>query len=117
MADIPPGALINLMTALTSTKAKLSIQLDNVVYDGLAYFYLIPETIIKGTEGALFIPSYMTHRSEDASGPIKAIHDYFKWMVSKAVERGLLTAEEGDRLDRGSHVAVPDSRFKDARKA
>jgi hypothetical protein len=111
VADLPPGMVISLMTALNSTKAQLTIQLDQVVCDGLAYFYLIPEKICKGTEGALFIPSYMVNRDQDASGPIKAMHDYFKWMVAKAVERKLLTSDEGERLDRGAHVAVPDSRF------
>lgn len=109
--DVPLFAILDLMAALSSTKAKINIYLDQIVSDGLAYFYLIADTIVPGHAGGMYIPSYADQREQDASGPWKAMHDFYKWVVSDATDRQLLTPEEADKLHRGSHVVIPMSRF------
>lgn len=109
--EVPLPSLLGLMSAIASTKAKIDIHLDQIVADGLAYFYLLADKITKGTEGALFVPSYVDQREEDKSGPWKAVHDFYMWVVDEAITKGLLTADEASKLHRGSHVIIPDDRF------
>jgi hypothetical protein len=109
--DVYLPNLIGLMTALMSTEAQIHFYLDQIVADNLAYFYLLPVKVIKGSEGALFIPSYTKQRQEDASGSQRAVIDFYKWTVDNAVTTGRLTTEEADKLHRGSPVVIPDNRF------
>lgn len=109
--DIDLMNTLALLTSLVSTKAKLSIYLDSIVCDNLAYFYLIPEKIIVGSEGALYIPSYSLTRSTDHSGSVKAILDFFKWITEEAAAKGILTQEEAMLLQDGTHVVIPTDRF------
>ena len=109
--DTPLFGLINLMSALTSTKATLDIHLDSIVFDTTAYFYLLADKITKGSEGALFIPSYILQRDQDMSASYRAMHDFYKWLIEEAVSKQLLTSDEASNLNRGSHVVVPDNRF------
>lgn len=109
--DVPLFAMLDLMSALASTKAKVIIHLDQVVSDSLAYFYLIADQIIPGHGGGMFIPSYADQREQDTSGPWKAMHDFYKWVVDTATANTLLTPEDADKLHRGSHTVIPMSRF------
>lgn len=111
LIDVPLQSLLSVMSALASTKATVEIHVDMVVTDGLAYFYLLADKITRGSEGALFIPSYVDQRDQDKSGPWKAVHDFYAWVVDDAVSRQILTEEEGSKLHRGSHVIVPNDRF------
>ncbi len=109
--DVNLPSLIHLMSALQATKAKLEMTLDHIVFDGLGYFYLLADGIIKGSEGALLLPSYLDQRGEDFSGPKKAIFDFFKWVVDKSVDKKFLTEEEALSLHKGNHVIIPENRF------
>lgn len=109
--NIPLGMTVTLMSALMSTKATIDIHLDQIVMDGLGYFYLMADKVSVGDCGDLFVPSYVGQRQQDHSVPWKAIHDLFAMIVENAVTMGRLTQEEADRLNDGSHVAVPPSRF------
>ena len=109
--DVPLFAILDIMVAIANTRAKVTIHLNQIVVDSLAYFYLIVDEVEKGCAGALFIPSYVDQRDQDTSGPWKAIHDFYKHVVENAVAKGLLTTEEASKLDRGSHVVIPKVRF------
>jgi hypothetical protein len=110
-SDTPLFGLINVMSALVATPATLEVHLDTIVFDTSAYFYLLADKINKGSEGALFIPSYVLQREQDVSASYRAMHDFYKWLIESAVEKNILTTEEGSSLNRGAHVVVPESRF------
>jgi hypothetical protein len=109
--DVPLTGIITLMNAVATTKARIVIHLDQLVGDGLAYFYLLATEVRKGVAGALYIPSYLDQRAEDASQSTKAVNGLYKWVVDNAVTTGRLTAEEASSLHRGKHVVIPDDRF------
>lgn len=109
---LPFDYLISTMAALANTKAKIEILLDQIVIDGLAYFYLLADEVTVLEGGALFIPSYVAHRSEDTSTPWKAVHDFYEWIVEDSVILGRLTEEEGQKLSSGTHVIIPVERFQ-----
>lgn len=111
VTGIPFAALMTLLSALANTQAKVEIILDQIVMDGMAYFYLLADKITACHAGALFIQSYVDQRSEDTSATWKAVHDFYRWIVEDAVVRGLITAEEAERLHSGSHVEIPVDRF------
>jgi len=112
VTGIPFSEFVDLLGAFANTKAQVDIQLDQIVVDGLAYFYLLADKVTKGYAGALFIPSYTVQREEHASAPWKAVHDLYKWIVEEAVSRGRLTEEEAERLHSGNSVVVPATRFE-----
>lgn len=107
ISGIPFSALMSLLSALANTKAKIDIILDQIVMDGLAYFYLLADTILVRAAGALYIESYVEQRPEDMSATWKAIHDFYSWIVEDASVRGILTSEEAEALNGGTDV-VPD---------
>jgi len=111
MTNIPLSRLTTVLGAIANTKATVEIMLDQIVIDGLAYFYLLAERVCVRECGALFIPSYIDNRVEDTSKPWQAVHDFYTWIVENAVSLGRLTQEEGDRLNRGQHVIIPKGRF------
>lgn len=109
--NIPFSSLITVMGALANTKAKIEILLDQIVIDGLAYFYLLADQVTAMEGGELFVPSYVDQRREDTSVPWKAVHDFYEWVVKDAVIKQWVTEEEAERLNAGSHVVVPYERF------
>lgn len=111
MTNIPLVSLTTILSAIANTKATVEIMLDQIVIDGLAYFYLLAQKVCVRDCGALFIPSYIDNRSEDTSKPWRAVHDFFTWIVENAVTSGRLTHEEGERLNSGQHVIISGSRF------
>ena len=111
MTNIPLACLTTILGAIANTKAIVEIVMDQIVIDGLAYFYLLAPRVCVRECGALFIPSYIENRSEDTSAPWRAVHDFYKWIVETAVTFGRLTHEEGERLNSGQHVVVPSNRF------
>lgn len=111
ITGIPYSCLISLLSSIVNTKAKVHILLDQLVCDGLAYFYLVADKIIKRDGGALFIPSYVENRVEDMSLPTKAVTDFFKWIVEDAKRIKLLTAEEEAQLHSGSYVILDTNRI------
>lgn len=104
--NISYAGMISTLAAFANTKAKIEIILDQIVVDGLAYFYLLADQITRKVGGALFIPSYIDQRSEDVSAIHRAVHDLFRWIVEDAVTAGRLTQEQADRLNSGEHVVL-----------
>lgn len=111
VTGIPFSCLMTLLAAIANTKAKVEIILDQIVMDGLAYFYLLADKITARHAGGLFIESYVVQRKEDTSGTWKAVHDFYHWIVDDAVLRGILTKEEADSINSGSDVIIPMDRF------
>lgn len=111
MTNIPLACLTTVLGAIANTKATVEIMLDQIVIDGLSYFYLLAQKICARECGSLFIPSYIENRSEDTSAPWRAVHDFYKWIVENAVNLGRLTQEEADRLNSGQHVVIPQGRI------
>jgi len=111
MTNIPLACLTTVLGAIVNTRAVVEIIMDQIVIDGLAYFYLLAQKVCVRECGALFIPSYIENRSEDTSAPWRAVHDFYKWIVENAVTLGRLTQEEGERLTSGQHVVIPVGRF------
>ena len=111
LTNIPFAALVTVMGALANTKAKIEILLDQIVIDGLAYFYLLADKVTALECGGLFVPSYVDQRREDTSVPWKAVHDFYEWIVSDAIVYGRLTEEEAERLNAGAPVVIPTERF------
>lgn len=109
-ANIPFSSIVTLMGAFANTPAKFEILLDQIVIDGLAYFYLLADKVIKMEGGALFIPSYLGGRKEDTSLTWNAVHDFYDWLIAEAVDLGRLTQEEADLLNDGKFVVIPDDR-------
>lgn len=113
ITGIPPSALTTVLGALANTKATIEMILDQIVLDVLAYFYLLANKVTQKSCGALFIPSFIDQRSEDTSAPWKAVHDFYAWIVTDAVEAKRLSVEEGERLLGGEYVVIPQGRFTD----
>lgn len=110
--DVPLRCSLAVIAALSATKATIDLHLDTMVMDQMAYLYLMIDKITVDACGALFVPSYVDQRSQDMSGPFRAVHDMFAWIVEEAVKMGRLTSEEAQRLQDGSHVIVPVERFQ-----
>jgi len=104
--NIPLDALIALMGSLSATPAKIHIRLDTLVMDAMAYFYLLADKILVESEGALFIPSYVTQRNDDHSLPWKAIHDFYQWLTEDAVLRQRLSEDDAAKLNSGQHIVL-----------
>jgi len=104
--NIAYAQLISTLAAFANTKATVEILLDQIVIDGLAYFYLLADVITRKAGGGLYIPSYIDQRSEDVSAPHRAVHDLFRWIVEDAVKLGRLTQEQAERLHSGEHVVL-----------
>jgi hypothetical protein len=111
LIGIPIQAHLSLIGAIYRCKAKIEIQLDTIVSDNLAYFYLVANSINKGYAGSLFIPSYIDSRQDHKSSPWRVVHDFVQEIIDHAVAKGVLTQEEADRLNSGKHVIIPNDRF------
>jgi hypothetical protein len=111
VTGIPFSCLMTLLSAIANTKARVDIVLDQIVMDGLAYFYLLADKIIPCHAGGLFVPSFTEQRREDNSGSWRAVHDFYQWIVEDATARGTLTSEESAKLIDGLDVIVPLDRF------
>jgi hypothetical protein len=111
VTGIPFSCLMTLLSAVANTRAKVDIILDQIVMDGLAYFYLLADQIIPCHAGGLFVQSFVEQRREDNSGSWKAVHDFYHWIVEDATARGILTSEESEKLINGLDVIVPLDRF------
>ena len=104
--NCPVQSFLTIMTAIANTPATVRIQGDTIVVSTLSYFYLLTDQIDLFPTGGLFFPSYNELRTEDISGPSRAVHDFAKWLVEKAVERGIFTEDEALRLDQGESVPL-----------
>jgi hypothetical protein len=111
MMGLPIQVYLPLLGAISRCVAEIEIQLDSIVCDELAYFYLAAPKINKGTAGALYIPSYLDSRYEDKSVPWLAVNDFVAYLVDQAVARGLLTSDEANRLHGTKPVSIPNDRF------
>ena len=111
LTGIPLTEWITVLAAINNTKAQVEIQLNQIVIDHLAYFYLMCKNVKVGFGGALFVPSYVDNRASDMSGPLRAISDFFQWIVEMALGRGRITQEEAERLMNGKHVVISKERL------
>lgn len=112
VTGIPFSCLMTLLSAMANTKAKIEIILDQIVMDGLAYFYLLADKINARAAGGLFVQSFVEQRRQDTSGTWKAVHDFYQWIVEDAAVRGLLTDEEAQSVIDGNDIIVPLDRFQ-----
>lgn len=111
LTNIPLPAMTTVLSAIANTQATVEILLDQIVMDSLAYFYLLADKVTARHCGALFIPSFVENRTQDMSGPTRAINDFYQWIVEDATSKGRLTEDEAVRLKTGEHVVVPTGRF------
>lgn len=111
LIGIPIQHHLGLIGAIFRCKANIKIQLDTIVSDNLAYFYLVADEIEAGYAGSLFIPSYIDSRQDSKSSPWKVIHDFVVEIIDYAVSRGTLTQDEASRLNNGKYVIIPKERF------
>lgn len=109
--NIPIKNHLSLLAAIKRCKATIEIQLDTIVSDTLAYFYLVANKIKLGSSGALLIPSYLDSDKESKSGPWKAVHDFIQILVDDAELKGILTVDDATRLHDGKSVVIPNDRF------
>ena len=109
--DIPANLHLPLLAAIVRCKATIEIQLNSLVGDTLAYYYLATPHVKTGAGGALFVPSYVDSRQEDKSTPWMAVHDFFSLLVQDALSRALIKEDEAHRLNNGQHVIIPLDRF------
>lgn len=111
VTGIPFACLMTILSAIANTKAYVEIILDQIVMDGLAYFYLLADKISARHAGGLFLQSYVDQRREDTGNTWKAVHDFYQWIVEDAVLRGFVTAEEAAKINNGQDVELPVDRF------
>jgi hypothetical protein len=108
---IPIQFNLSLLAAIVRCKATIEIQLDSIVCDNLAYFYLAADKINVGYGGSLFIPSYIDSRQESKSTNWKIVHDFVQELVDRGFSKGILLEDEVERLNNGKHVVVPNARL------
>lgn len=111
LIGVPIQHYIDILAAIRRSKATVDIQLDSIVTDELAYFYLIADKVTVGCCAGLFIPSYVDSRQEDKSTPWKVVHDFLSWIIEEAVTKSILTEEDADRLNSGKHVIIASAVF------
>ena len=109
--DLSLYPYIALLGAITRSKANIEIQLDTVVCDNLAYFYLAATTINRKAGGAILIPSYLDARHEDKSTPWVVVHSSIRELIARALANNILTEDEAARLNDGQSVIIPSDRF------
>lgn len=104
--NVPVFKYSNLISAIARCAASVEIQLDTMVDDELAYFYLAADKIKVGSMGDILIPAYCDQVPDDKSSQWKALHDFFAWIVDLAVERGILNGDEASELHQGGDIVI-----------
>lgn len=112
LTDIPVVYYLPILGALVRSKATIEIQLDTIVCDTLAYFYLAADKIKLGSSGALLIPSYADAPTDTKSTPWKVVNDFITYLVNEGEHTGVLTQDDVERLHDGKSVIVHPDRFK-----
>jgi hypothetical protein len=103
--------MLTLLGALMNTKATVTVLLDRIVMDEVAYFYLALDHVEVTEAYSVLIPSYLTTRRDDMSAPDKVVLDFYRGIVDRAVVTGKLTEVNANLLHGGSSIIVESSRF------
>lgn len=102
---------ISLLAAIVRCKATIEIQLDTIVCDNLAYFYMAADKVNRQSGGALFIPSYIDSDVDKKSDTWVIIHEFVKELIDRSEGKGFLTPDEALSLHSGKPVVVSLANF------
>jgi hypothetical protein len=111
LTNLPLAPQLRLIAAIVRSEADINIQLDTIVTDSLAYYYLAADKVTVGDAGALFVPPYTDTRGDAKSVTWRVVHDFFSWLVDQASSKHILTEDEADKLKSGHHVILDKARF------
>ena len=111
LSTLYPQSVLGLMTGLANTKANLIVYLDHVETTTAGYIYLLANEINVRVGGGLLLPSFVTGRPDDLSGPTRATLDFYAWLVDESVINHRLTVEQAALLKRGQSVVIDPTRL------
>ena len=94
------------MGVIQNAKCKVVVKCDKMDFTPFAYFYLLGDQLEFYPEGALFFqPLYTSNKKSLCDHELAGV-SYVEKLLKSAVERGIITEDQFDIIDRGGFSSI-----------
>lgn len=102
----PWASFMTFMGAIQRLKCKIILKCDKMDFSDFAYFYFLGNQLEFHKTGALFFRPLYSNNKDALSKDELASVSYLIELLRKAVDRGILTQDQFDCLDRGGYASI-----------